>query len=65
MPRGRGELGPRSNDVSDARWFALDALPEKIGFDNYRRILSRLDDRSGYPPSTWSYLDELLGRSDT
>ncbi len=56
------EPRPLSDDVSDAAWFALHALPEKIGFDNYRRILSRLADRSGYPPSTWSHLDELLGR---
>jgi hypothetical protein len=31
-----------SSDAEDARWFSLDALPEKVGFDNRQRILDRL-----------------------
>jgi phosphoribosylformylglycinamidine cyclo-ligase len=36
-----GELRP-GDDALEARWFALEALPDDIGFDNRARILSRL-----------------------
>ncbi len=41
-----GELQAAS-DADDARWFPLDDLPQKVGFDNRRRILHRLP-RSGW-----------------
>lgn len=56
-----GELRADMDDVDDARWFQLDALPERIGFDNYARILSRLRDPARYPPSAWIHLQKLLG----
>jgi phosphoribosylformylglycinamidine cyclo-ligase len=39
-PKG-GEL-QAADDAEDARFFALDDLPENIGFDNSRRVLSKL-----------------------
>ena len=36
-----GELRPRS-DAVEVRWFALDALPDKIAFESNRRILDTL-----------------------
>ena len=53
-------LAPSSDDVSEARWFGLGALPTPIGFDNYERILSRLTDPNRYPPSAWTHLEHLL-----
>lgn len=61
LARGEGELISTSHDVTEAGWFGLKELPDPIGFDNYRRILGRLADASGYPPSAWSRLQELLG----
>jgi mutator protein MutT len=49
------------DDVDAVAWFSLDALPPRIGFDNYERILSRLGDPGRYPPSAWNHLEELLG----
>ena len=48
-------------DVSEVGWFALSALPEPIGFDNYPRILARLSDPKRYPRSAWTHLEALLG----
>ena len=39
-----GTLKP-GNDAIDAAWFDLERLPEKLGFDNRRRILDRLPRR--------------------
>ena len=36
-----GQLAP-GDDALEAGWFALDALPQPIGFDNGPRVLSRL-----------------------
>jgi len=41
-------------------WFALDALPDPIGFDNYPRILKRLVGSGGYPDSPWSRVRSML-----
>ncbi len=41
-------------------WFALDALPGPIGFDNYARILKRLVGPGGYPDSPWSQVRGIL-----
>ena len=41
-------------------WFALDALPDPIGFDNYPRILKRLAGADGYPDSPWSQVRSLF-----
>jgi ADP-ribose pyrophosphatase YjhB (NUDIX family) len=54
-------LAPSSDDVEAASWFSLDRLPERIGFDNYPRILSRLRDPASYPPSAWNHLQALFG----
>jgi ADP-ribose pyrophosphatase YjhB (NUDIX family) len=54
-------LAPCSTDVEEAGWFGLDRLPERIGFDNYPRILSRLRDPARYPPSAWNHLQALFG----
>ena len=43
-----GELRA-GHDAAEARWFALDDLPDEIGFDNRARILSRLP-RAAEPP---------------
>jgi mutator protein MutT len=56
-----GDLRADLDDVDDARWYPLDALPERIGFDNYARILSRLRDPARYPPSASNHLQELFG----
>ena len=39
------------DDAREARWFPLDALPERLGFRNNRRILEALRDGHGYPGS--------------
>ena len=57
-----GTLRP-GEEESEARWFSLRALPERIGFDNYSRILGRLLASDGYPESAWSLLRELLRSS--
>ena len=36
------------DDASDARFFALDELPDNVGFDNARTILDRLADSPAY-----------------
>lgn len=54
-------LAPCSDDVEAAAWFDLDRLPERIGFDNYPRILARLRDPASYPPSAWNHLQALFG----
>ena len=51
---------PDGSDVDAAAWFGLDRLPERIGFDNYPRILSRLRDPDRYPRSAWTHLIELF-----
>jgi len=56
-----GVLRP-GDEESDAAWFSLDALPDEIGFDNYRRILGRLRHAAGYPVSPWTRLRELVER---
>ena len=53
------------DEESAARFFPLDALPEPIGFDNYERILRRLDGSEGYPDPTWEILGRMLGRKAT
>jgi mutator protein MutT len=50
-------------EESEARWFSLHALPERIGFDNYPRILERMLRADGYPESPWSRLRRLLERA--
>jgi ADP-ribose pyrophosphatase YjhB (NUDIX family) len=65
-PRGAGggdggALRPDMADVDAVAWFALDALPERIGFDNHERILSRLGDPGRYPPWAWNHIKDLLG----
>jgi 8-oxo-dGTP diphosphatase len=40
--RCQGGLLAAGDDASEARWFALDALPAEIGFDNRARILEPL-----------------------
>jgi phosphoribosylformylglycinamidine cyclo-ligase len=42
-----GELCP-GDDALDAQWFALDALPPNVGFDNTERILARLAGSATY-----------------
>lgn len=49
--------GPEEHEVG---WFALDALPEPIGFENYPRILGRLHAPDRYPDSPWNALKHLL-----
>jgi ADP-ribose pyrophosphatase YjhB (NUDIX family) len=56
-----GALHP-GEEETEVRWFPLRALPERIGFDNYARILRRLLERDGYPESPWSLLREILER---
>ncbi len=50
-------------EETEARWFALDELPSRIGFDNYARILERLRQADGYPESPWARLRRLLDRA--
>jgi 8-oxo-dGTP diphosphatase len=47
-------------EEAEVGWFALDELPDEIGFDNSRRILERAGDPARYPDSPWSRLGELL-----
>ena len=55
---------PRPGDEeTDARFFPLHDLPKDIGFDNYERILRRLDGSQGYPDAAWQTLSRMLGRS--
>jgi ADP-ribose pyrophosphatase YjhB (NUDIX family) len=54
-----GELRP-GEEESEAGWFALDGLPDQIGFDNYARILARLRHAAGYPESPWNQLRRLV-----
>ena len=78
---GQGDKGPEDDD-NDARLasrgfggfmretgrIALDALPERIGFDNYPRILARLIRAAEYPESPWSLVERILSaarRGDT
>ena len=37
------------DDADEAAWFDLEQLPERIGFDNNRRILARLREPDKYP----------------
>ncbi len=50
-------------EETEARWFPLDGLPARIGFDNYSRILERLRQADGYPESAWTRLRRLLERA--
>jgi 8-oxo-dGTP diphosphatase len=43
--RPRGGILRAGDDVLDAAWFDLEALPAKLGFDNGPRILQRLRQR--------------------
>lgn len=43
-------------------WFHLHGLPERIGFDNYPRILERLRGAHGYPDGPWTLVRELVSR---
>ena len=52
-PRGQ-------DDALEAEFFALDALPKPIGFQNYERILSRLGTPERYPVSPWEELRRRL-----
>ncbi len=54
-----GALSPGA-DETDVGWFALDALPAPIGFENYPRILGRLHAPDEYPESPWNALRHLL-----
>lgn len=58
-----GELAPGAEE-SEAGWFALDALPAEIGFDNYPRILGRLRHAGRYPESPWTRVRQLFERTD-
>jgi 8-oxo-dGTP diphosphatase len=60
--RALGGVPRPGDEESAAAWFALDALPEAIGFDNYPRILRRLCAASGYPESPWTRLRRLVDR---
>lgn len=51
-------------EESAAAWFPLGALPQPIGFENYERILARLQHAGGYPESPWERLRRLLGESE-
>ncbi len=55
-----GEPCPGSEE-SEARFFPLHALPERIGFENYERILGRLLRAEGYPVAPWDVLGRMLG----
>lgn len=57
-----GELKP-GEEESEVCWFPLHALPAEIGFDNYPRILGRLQHADGYPESPWNLLRRLVERS--
>lgn len=46
-------------EESEARFFPLDGLPDDIGFDNYERILGRLQRPEGYPGAPWDELGRL------
>jgi len=48
-------------EETEAGFFALDALPADIGFDNYERILGRLLRADGYPDAPWDLLGRMLG----
>jgi ADP-ribose pyrophosphatase YjhB (NUDIX family) len=54
-----GEAAPGIEET-DVGWFALDALPHPLGFDNYPRILARLRGEGGYPESPWNAVRKLL-----
>ena len=54
---GRVAAGAEETDVD---WFALDDLPDPIGFDNYPRILKRLQAADRYPDSPWSLLRRMI-----
>lgn len=57
-----GVLQP-GDEESEVAWFPLDALPSKIGFDNYSRILGRLAHADGYPESPWTRIRQIVERS--
>jgi ADP-ribose pyrophosphatase YjhB (NUDIX family) len=53
-PVGPGRTPQAGDDASAAAWFALDELPQPLGFASTLGILERLRDRSGYntgPPA--------------
>ncbi len=56
---GGGRLSP-GDEESEVGWFSLGALPDPIGFDNYPRILRRLQAAERYPESPWDLLKRLL-----
>ncbi len=58
---GSVQIGEEELDV---QWFPLDALPVNIGFGNYERILSRLEDPSRYPESPWEMVRKRLAGPD-
>lgn len=55
-----GEPAPGAEET-EARFFSLHGLPERIGFDNYERILGRLLRADGYPVAPWEVLGRMLG----
>jgi mutator protein MutT len=59
--RALGERLLAGHDAEEARWYALDRLPERIGFQNYPRILARLRRGDGYPTRPWSTPTIALG----
>jgi ADP-ribose pyrophosphatase YjhB (NUDIX family) len=58
--RATGGVPRPGKEESDAGWFALDRLPEPIGFLNYPRILARLARADGYPEPPWRLLRAWL-----
>ncbi len=58
---GAAEPGVEESEVG---WFALDALPEPLGFHNYERILERLAEPDRYPDPVWDHLRTLLQHND-
>ena len=50
----RGAVARGRDDVHEARWFALDALPDGLAFEESRRLLMRLLDRGPEAELWWA-----------